>query len=167
MTRRDIIIQWLAYGVALAAITILNFSVLSWLPISLPLLPPMAAGAAGTLEGPRFGAGYGLAAGLVMATIGHASPAAVPLLAALGWCCGMLTQFVLRRDLVGHILCASAAMVLWELFQVLSRCLRGVSSLQVLLKVALPELLWTLLFSLPIYWICRFCCLHYGRIYHE
>ncbi|MGN0985948.1 MAG: rod shape-determining protein MreD [Candidatus Enterenecus sp.] len=167
MTRRDFIIKCLAYGAALAVIAVLNYSVLSRLPISLPLLLPMAAVAVGTLEGPRFGAGFGLAAGLAQSALAHASLLCVPLLSALGWGCGMLALFVLRRDLVGHLICSLGAMVLWELFQVGRRWLGGVAALPVLLKVALPELLWTLLLSLAVYWICRFCCLHYGRIYHE
>lgn len=167
MTRRDLILKCTAYGAALLVIAVLNFSVLARLPISLPLLLPMAPVAAGTLEGPRFGAGYGIAAGLLMAAVSHASLLCIPILSALGWGCGMLALFLLRRDLVGHLLCALAAMVLWELFQVLRLWLRGTAALPVLLKVALPELLWTLLFSLVVYWLCRFCCVHYGRIYHE
>lgn len=167
MTRRDFILKCLAYGAALVVTAVLNFSVLARLPISLPLLLPMAAVAVGTLEGPRFGAGFGLAAGLALSALAHTSLLCVPLLSALGWLCGMLALFVLRRDLVGHLICSLAAMVLWELFQVGRRWLQGVAALPVLLRVALPELLWTLLFSLIVYWICRFCCVHFGRIYHE
>lgn len=166
MTRKDITLKWIAYGVALAVITILNFNILGALPISLPLLLPMAAVATGTLEGPRFGAGFGIAAGLVMATAGHRGLVCVPLLALLGWLCGLLTQYVLRRDLVGHILCAAGSMILWEAWQVGLRWATGVADPVLLLRVAVPELLWTLAFSFPVYWICRFCCVHYGRIYH-
>lgn len=167
MTRRDFILKCLAYGAALLVTAVLNYSVLARLPISLPLLLPMAAVAVGTLEGPRFGAGFGLAAGLTQSALAHAGLFCVPLLSALGWGCGMLALFVLRRDLVGHLICSLAAMVLWELFQVGRRWLGGAAALPVLLRVALPELLWTLLFSLIVYWLCRFCCIHYGRIYHE
>lgn len=167
MTRRDTMIKWLAYGIALAVITILNYYILGPLPIALPVLLPMAAVAAGTLEGPVFGSGFGLAAGMVMAAAGHNSLLCIPALAVVGWLCGLATQYVLRRDLVGHVLCAIVTMLLWEIWQVASRALGGVAPLQVLLRVAIPELLWTLLFSFPVYWIGLFCCRHYGRIYHE
>ncbi len=167
MTRRDIILKWIAYGVALAVITVFNFNVLGRLPISLPLLLPMAAVAAGTLEGARFGGGFGMAAGLVLATAGHRGLLCIPILALLGWLCGLLAQYVLRRDLVGHILCAGGAMLLWELCQVGYRWLTHTAAPGLLLKVAFGELVWTLLFSFPVYWACRFCCRHYGRIYHE
>ena len=167
MTRRDFILKCIAYGVALAVITIFNFNILGRLPISLPLLLPMAAVASGILEGPKFGAGFGIAAGLVMATAGHNSLICIPLLALIGWICGILAEHVLRRDLVGHIICAAVVMLLWEVWQVGSRWATHVAAPSLLLKTALPELLWTLIFSFPVYWACRFCCIHYGRIYHE
>ena len=167
MTRRDLTLKWIAYLVGLAVITIFNYNLLSWLPISLPLLLPMAAVAVGTLEGPKFGAGFGIAIGLVMATVGHRSLICIAVLALFGWLSGILTVHALRRDLVGHIICAVGVMILWEAWQVGIRLLSHTATFTLLLKVALPELLWTLIFSFPVYWVFRFCCVHYGRIYHE
>lgn len=167
MTRRDLILKWIAYLVALAVITIFNFNVLGHLPISLPLLLPMAAVAAGTLEGPKFGAGFGIVAGVVMATVGHHGLVCIPILAVVGWLCGLLALYVLRRDVVGHIICAASTMLLWECWQVGFRWATHVAAPGLLLKVAFGELFWTLLFSFPVYWACRFCCRNYGRIYHE
>lgn len=167
MTRRDTIIKWIAYGAALAVITIFNYYVLGPLPISLPRLLPMAAVAVGTLENPKFGAGFGLASGLLMATIGHDTLLCIPILSAVGWLCGLLTRHVLRRDLVGHLICAVFVAVLWELAQVVSLAVFRNAPLSLVLRVAGPELLWTLLFSFPVYWAARFCCIHYGRIYYE
>ena len=65
MTRRDTIIKWIAYGLALILLAILNYYILGPLPIALPLLMPMAAVAVGTLEG------AGFAAGAVMWGLGH------------------------------------------------------------------------------------------------
>ena len=81
--------------------------------------------------------------------------------------CGLVSQHVLRRDLVGHFLSAVSVMVLWELYQVISRIVTDVAAPGLLLRIALGEWFWTLVFSFPVYWACRFCCLHYGRIYHE
>lgn len=167
VTRRDTILKWLAYGVVLLAVAVFNYYILGPLPIPLPLLLPMAAAAVGILEGHLFGAGFGIAAGLVLATVGHAGAACVPLLAAVGWLCGLLTLYVLRRDFWGHLICAAVTALLWELFQVGVRFLSGVAGLDALLRVAVPELLCTLLFSAPVYWLCRLCCRRYGRIYHE
>lgn len=167
MTRSDITIKWIAYLAALVVVSAVNYSVLSRLPIALPLLLPMAAVAAAVLEGPKFGALFGMYTGLLTAVVGHKGLFCIPLLALLGWACGLLAQYVLRRDLVGHTLCALGATLLWELWQVGSRWVTHTASLPLLLKVALPELLWTLIFSFPVYRLFRFCCTRFGRIYHE
>ena len=167
MTQRDAILKVVAYGVALFAITVIKYYIIGPLPISLPLMLPVAAVAMGTLEGVKFGAGYGLAAGLVMSAAGHITPLCVPALAAVGWASGLMTQHVLRRDMVGHFLCTLLMLLVWELCQVGSRLVTGVAELIPLLKVAGPELLWSVVFSFPVYWIGRFCCKYYGRIYHE
>lgn len=167
MTQRDIILRGAAYGAALAVVTILNYYVLGLLPIPLPLMLPAMAVAAGTLEGPRFGAGLGLVSGVIMATVGHTGLPVIPALAAAGWGSGLLTQYVLRRDLVGHLLCTLGVLLLWEGWQVGSRLLAGTAGPLPLARVAGPELLSSLICSLPVYWIGRLCCRGYGRIYHE
>ena len=167
MTRSDITIKWIAYLVALVVVSGFNYSVLSRFPMALPLLLPMAAVATAVLEGPKFGAAFGMAAGVLTAAVGHKGLLCIPLLALLGWLCGLLAQYVLRRDLVGHTLCAVGTILLWEIWQIGSRWLTHTAALSLLIKVSLPELLWTLVFSFPVYWIFRFCCTRFGRIYHE
>ena len=167
MTQRDLVLRGAAYGVALALITIVNYYVLGLLPIPLPLMLPAAAVAVGALEGEKFAAGFGLAAGLLMATAGHASLLVIPVLTAAGWMTSLLTQHVLRRDLVGHLLCMLILLLAWELCQMGSRWLAGTAGLAALLWVAGPELLCSLVCSLPVYWVGRVCCRGYGRIYHE
>lgn len=167
MTRRDITLKWIAYLVGLAITALFNYTVFGWLPISLPLLLPMAAVAVGTLEGPKFGAGFGIVAGFLMSTAGHASLVCIILLSLIGWLSGLLTVHALRRDLVGHIICAIGTMLLWEGWQVGFRAVNHVADIRLLVHTALPELLWTLVLSLPVYWIFRFCCVHFGRVYHE
>jgi len=167
VTRRDTIIKWTAYGVALAVIAIVNYYLLPPLPMTLPLMLPMAAVAAGTLENPKFGAGFGLMAGLLMSCLGHRSLLCIPLLSAAGWLCAILARHVLRQDLVGHMIYSCIFALLWEGVQVIWLLTRSAAPLPRLMQVALPELLWTLIFAVPIYWLCRFCCVRYGRIYHE
>jgi hypothetical protein len=167
MTQRDTISKWLAYGAVLLVVTVFNYYVLGPAPLPLPVLLPMAAVAVGTLEGPAFGAGLGGVAGLVLSSAGHAGPVCVAALAAVGWLCGLLTLYVLRRDFWGHMLCAIATALLWEAAQVLPRLLTGVAGSDALLRVAVPELICTLLFSMPVYWLCLQCCRRFGRIRYE
>lgn len=167
MSRGDNILKYAVYALALALVAVLNYSLFTALPLPVPLLLPMAAVAAATLEGSAFGALFGLFAGLLQAAGGHSGLWCIPLLALLGWLTGVLAQYVLRRDLVGHLVCAVGSMVLWEAWQVGSRLARGVAGMGPLLATAGPELAWTLVLSLPVYALIRFCCIHYGRIYHE
>ena len=168
LTRRDLIWKWTAYGLVLVLVTLINYCVLNLLPLgAVPVLIPVTAVAVGVLEGARSGAGFGLAAGLVMAAATHGSVAWIFLLCLAGWVCGLLAMYVLRRDLVGYLLACLAVGLLYELGQVLPRLLSGGAGPAVLLRVAGLEYLWTMVFSLPVYGLCHLCCRKYGRIYHE
>ncbi len=168
MTRSDLIWKWASYGVMLALTSILNYHVLTFLPLgAVPLLPVVAAVAVGVLEGPRAGAGFGACAGLLMSAATHGSALWICAAALAGWVCGLLAQYVLRRDLVGFLPTCLAAAAVCEAFQVLPRLLGSVAGIRTLLRVALPELLWTMVFALPVYAMSLFCCRHYGRIHYE
>lgn len=167
LTRRDTIMKWAAYLIAMILVAVVNYYVLGPLPIALPLLLPILSVAGGTLEGAPFGALYGMAAGLVMSGLGHLSPGCVVSLALFGWVSGLAAQYVLRRDVWGCLICSAIALLCWELWAVGSRLLARAAPLAVLLRVAVPELLWSLALILPVYWAGRFCCINYGRIYHE
>jgi uncharacterized membrane protein len=168
MTRRDFIWKWASYSVVLVVVTILNYNVLTLLPLgAVPGLLPTLAVAVGILEGAAAGAGFGLAAGVMQAAATHGSFGWVVVLAAAGWLCGLLAQYVLRRDIVGYLLACLVAGLLREGLEVGLRLLVGTAELSVLLQVAIPEYVWTIVFSIPVYGMCHFCCQHYGRIYHE
>ena len=167
MTRRDIMIKWTAYLLALALVAVVNYYVLGPLPISMPLLLPILAVAGGTLEGAPFGAVYGGACGAVMSGLGYLGPGCIISLSAIGWVVGLATQYLLRRDVWGHLICSVITALAWELWTVGVRLISHTAPLEVLLRVAVPELLWTLALTLPVYWAGRFCCVNYGRICHE
>ena len=167
MTRRDIIIKWTAYLLTAWLTAMLNYYVLPSLPIPLPLLLPVLAVAGGTLEGAPFGAVYGMACGGLLYSLSGRGALCVAALSAFGWIAGLIAQYVLRQDVLGHLICSGGTLVLWEGWEVGSRVLRGVAPTEVLLRVGASELLCSLIFTLPVYWAGRFCCVHYGRIYHE
>ena len=168
MTRRDINLKWLVYGIALALVLILNYHVLAAFSfVAVPPLIPVMAVAVGILEGPRSGAGFGMAAGVVLSAATHGSLLWVCGLSLVGWVCGLLAQYVLRRDFVGFFLAVLAAEALRAAVLVLLGLAEGMGEAAVLLPVAAREYFWTLVFAAPVYFICHFCCRHYGRIYHE
>ena len=52
LTRRDLMWKWLAYGLSLALVTVINYCVLNQLPLgAIPVLLPVTAVAVGVLEG--------------------------------------------------------------------------------------------------------------------
>ena len=167
MTRRDIIIQWTAYLVILWLTAMVNYYVLPSLPIPIPLLLPVLAVAGGTLEGAPFGAAYGMACGAVQYGLGGGHALCIAALSAFGWIAGLITQYVLRRDAWGHLICSGVMLVLWESWEVGTRMMRDTAPTEVLLRVGVPELICSALFILPVYWAGRFCCVHFGRIYYE
>lgn len=168
MTRQDFMWKWLAYGIALALVTIVNYHVLNVLPLgAVPLLLLTMAVAVGILEGAVSGAGFGVAAGLALSAATHGSLLWVVGLPFLGLVCGLLAQYVLRRDFVGFLPACLVAVLLYEGGQIGVRLLTGTAGLETLLRVAVPEYLWTIVFSVPVYGLCYFCCRRYGRIYHE
>ena len=167
MTRGDIIVKWIAYLLALWLTAMVNYYVLPSLPIPLPLMLPVLAVAGGTLEGAPFGALYGMACGGLLSGLSGQTALCIAALSAFGWIAGLIAQYVLRRDVWGHLICSGVMLVLWEGWEVGVRLLRHVAPPEVLLRVGASELLCSLIFVLPVYWAGRFCCIHYGRIYHE
>ena len=119
MTRRDFILKLLAYGITLVLCAIFNYFVFPLTPLPVPLLLPVCTVAAGCLEGGQFGAGFGVASGLLLATLGHGGWGYVALLAFVGWVSGLLGQYVLRQDLWGHVICCVVLLVVWEAVQLL------------------------------------------------
>lgn len=168
MTQQDIFVKWLSYSLLLVVLALVNFFLLPAVPsLPLPLLLPSLAVAVGALEGSRAGAGFGIVAGVVLGCLAHRTPLCIPALSLAGWLSGLTTQYVLRRDLVGHTICALAVLLVWEGSALLGHLMGQTAPLQQLLRVAGPELLASLVFTFPVYALAYFCYLHYGRIYHE
>ena len=167
MTRRDMILKWISYLLTLWLIAMVNYYALPPLPIPIPLLLPVLAVAGGTLEGAPFGAVYGMACGAALSGLSGRGALCIAVLSAFGWVAGLIAQYVLRRDVWGCLICSVGTLVLWEGWEVGTRVLRGVAPAEVLLRVGAYELLCSVLFILPVYWAGRFCCVHFGRIYHE
>ena len=167
MTRRDTVVKWTAYLAILWLTAMVNYYALPPLPIPIPLRLPVRAVAGGTLEGAPFGAAYGMACGAALSGLGGRGALCIALLALFGWLAGLIAQYVLRRDVWGHLICSMGALVLWEGWEVGTRILRGVAPPEVLLRVGASELICSAIFVLPLYWAGRFCCVHFGRIYHE
>lgn len=153
MTQRDFLIKWLIYGLALLPVWFLETYVLSRISIFgvSPTLLPLAAITVAVLEGGASGAGFGLAVGVICDAVYGTNGAMTLSLTLLGAGAGITAQYLVRQNLVGCVLCSAAGLFLIELFRVGWRLLFQVADLAALLRVAVPEFLFSIVFVPLIY----------------
>lgn len=162
MTRQDFILKWLFYALALLPVWWLQAFVLNRFPVFgvFPLLLPVAAVVVATQEGAVAGAGFGLAVGVLSDAVSFGGWGGMTLaLCLIGWGAGAASQYVLRRNFGGCLLCSAAALAIIDGFRVVQGLFVGLGSLPALLRVAVPELLWSLCFLCLLYpwftWVRR------------
>ena len=104
------------------------------------------------LEGALAGAGFGLAVGVLCDAVYFGGHGFLTLgLCLIGWGAGAASQYVLSRNFGGCLLCAAAGLVLIDMVRVFAGLFTGLASLPALLRVALPEVLWSLCFVCLLY----------------
>lgn len=155
MTRGDFLIKWGVYALALLPLWLLELYVLSAFPVLgvVPMLLPQAAIVVAVLEGPVGGAGFGLGVGLLYDAV-HGGLGGMTLgLAVLGVVLGVAARYALRQNLVSCLICAAGALFLIAGARVLTHLVRGVGELPALLRVAGLEALWSLILTIPVYFL--------------
>ena len=162
MTRQDFLLKWLIYALALLPVWWLDQYVLNrFLVLGVsPRLLPVAAVTVAVLEGAVGGAAFGLGVGVLCDAVYYGAWGGMTLgLCLIGWAAGAAAQYVLRRNFGGCLLCSAAGLALLELCQVASGLFTGLGDLYSLLRVAAPELLWSLCFVCLLYpwfsWVRR------------
>lgn len=156
MTRRDFLIKWLVYGLALLPVLVLTLYVFPWSPIfgTIPALLPVAAITVAVLEGPVGGAGFGLFVGILSDALIPGTPGTMTFaLCFLGACAGAAARYGVRQNLVGCLICSAGTMFMINLIRVIYLFLRGTAPLGILLTTALAEVFWSLVFLPLIYGI--------------
>ena len=154
MTRRDFLIKWLAYALALLPILILALYILPRTPIFgiIPALLPVAAITVAVLEGPIGGAGFGLFVGILADAFIPGTPGVMTfVLCFLSFCAGTAARYGVHQNLAGCLICSGAGMVLINLARFLLLWIRGTAEPTVLLLTGLDEVLWSLVFLPLIY----------------
>lgn len=158
MTTKDFCIKWLAYALALALIWVLEAYLLSALPVFgvRPMLLPLCAVAAATLEGASGGAGFGLAVGVLFDAMHPGAPGLmIAVMALLGLGTGLLAQYVLRQDLAGCLICSVLALAAVDALRILRRLADGSAPLGGMLELAGKEIGWSMCFAPLIYLVFR------------
>jgi len=169
VTQRDRIVQWTAYCAALFFVMGVERLILSRLPIFhvVPVLLPLALAACAVLEGPQSGAGFGIAVGVLMSAAAGGGFWRLAVCSAAGFLCGLIVRYVLPQPFTGHLICSLMLMGVRMVWCVVSRLVTGSAGLAVLLRVAVPEFLWSMVFSIPVYLLFHFVCKRWGRIYYS
>lgn len=169
MTRQEWIKKWLYYGLLLLFTAFLQrrlFGRLQLLGV-MPVLLPLAVMALASLEGAAGGAGFGVAAGALSTYLDGSSAWTVLLLCVCGLLTGLLAQHVLSRSFFGYVLCCLGAMLLREGWFTALYWYRDAVQPLVVLRVAGPELLCTMLVCPLIYVMFRFLYYRWGAGYYE
>lgn len=169
MTRQDFFKKWLAYGLLLLFVALLQRQVFGRIRLLgvMPVLMPAAAIALASLEGAVGGAAFGIAAGVLSTYLDGSSAWMVLLLCLCGIGSGLFVRHVMSRSFPGYLLCCLGAMTLRESGLVLVKWLQGVAQPLVLLRVAAPELLYSMLVCPLIYVMFRFLYYRWGAGYYE
>lgn len=156
MARRDFILKWLLYAIALFPVLLLEVYIFPRIPIFgiVPSLFPIAAVAVAMLEGPVAGAGFGLFVGILSDALTPGTPGAmIFFLAFLGYATGIASRYGISQNMLGCLICSSSALFLINLLRIIISLFRGTASLWRLLAVAFPEILISLVFLPLIYGI--------------
>jgi hypothetical protein len=151
------IFRGIAYSGALVLICLVQLLITDRLfPFGVrPMLLPLAAAAGAALEGPFFGAGLGVGAGLLsILALPGASVLYLPLFPAAGLLSGLIGAAGPGGRSLRFFLCALVSLLAVEGLHVIPRLVSGVPLLP-LLSVALPELACSLFFSFPVYALFR------------
>lgn len=154
MARQDWIHKWLCYAMALLPVWWLDAYVLTRFPVFgiTPLLLPVAVTAVAVLEGVSGGAGFGLAAGLLWATAyAGGEGSRVLLLTLVGMFVGGLAHYALARSLAGCMIGSAGALVVLLMVRGAADLFFMRASLGQLLRVALPQLVWSLVWTPLVY----------------
>ena len=158
MTTRDQIHKWLFYALGLLPVWVLDAFVLNRLTFFgiIPLLLPLAVVSVAVLEGAYAGAGFGLAVGLLweLSYPGGFGGLVFGMTLA-GMAVGAAAQYVLSQNFFSCLLCSGVVLGALDGLQLIRALFIRLDTLDVLLRVAVPEVLLSLCWTPLVYLI--FC----------
>lgn len=157
MTQRDHVVKWCSYALVFLLVAGLENLVFARLPIwgVVPVMAPLAVVAVGVFEGSTAGAVFGVAAGAFCDALYLRSGGGMTIACTLmGLFSGITTQYAFNASLAGCYICSLLALIGLDGTRVAVRLVRG-AELDGLLRIAVPEVLYSLVLTLPIYLMFR------------
>ena len=158
MTRRDLIHKWLVYALGLLPLWLLDDYILPRYPLFgvTPMLLPVAAAAVAVLEGAYAGAGFGLAVGLLWELSYPGGFGGLVFgMALAGMATGAVSQYALSQSFLSCLLCSAGVLGVLDGLRILRILFLQAETLDVLLQIAVPEVVLSLCWTPVVYWIFR------------
>lgn len=155
MTTRDQIHKWLIYTLGLFLVWVLDAQILNRLPIlgTIPMLLPLAVVSVAVLEGAYAGAGFGLAVGLLWELSYPGGFGGLVFgMALAGMATGAISQYALSQSFLSCLLCSAGVLGALDGLRIL---FLQAETLDVLLRIAVPEVILSLCWTPVVYWIFR------------
>ena len=158
MTTRDQVHKWFFYALGLFLVWVLDAYVLNRITFFgvIPMPLPLAVVSVAVLEGAYAGAGFGLAVGLLweLAYPGGFGGLVFGMTLA-GMVVGAASQYVLSQNFFSCLLCSAVVLGAQDSLQVLWALFIQRDTLDVLLQVAVPEVLLSLCWTPLVYLLFR------------
>ena len=158
MTTGDQVHKWFFYALGLFLVWVLDAYVLNRITFFgiIPMLLPLAVVSVAVLEGAYAGAGFGLAVGLLweLAYPGGFGGLVFGMTLA-GMVVGAASQYVLSQNFFSCLLCSAVVLGALDSLQVLWALFIQLDTLDVLLQVAVPEVLLSLCWTPLVYLLFR------------
>lgn len=121
-----------------------------------PLVLPVAVAAVAMFEGSVRGGIFGLAAGILCdASLGQPAVLFTILLTVCGLTVGILGETVLARGFPSFLTCCTGTLVLCVFCQALPLLIYAGAPIRALAMTALAQLVYSILFALPVYRMAR------------
>ena len=155
MTRRDLFHKWFVYALALTPVWLLDCYILPRYPLwgTVPMLLPLTVAAVAVLEGAYAGTGFGLAVGLLWeAAYAGGFGGLVFGMALAGMAMGAVSQYALSQSFPGCFICSAGVLGALDGLRVARGLFTSSAHLSDLLRVAVPEFLWSLAWT-PLVWL--------------
>lgn len=164
MSRRDLILKWLAYTAAFFLGWFVVAGILSHMPVMrcVPTLIPGAIAMVAVLEGSTGGSVFGLCLGLLGCLSGVTGANMILCGTLIGMLAGLLQERPRRSELPACLAAAAAAIAGTELVQLLLNRLAGRGSWAAVSGIALGEFLYSLVVAVPAYFLFYFVYRRFG-----
>lgn len=152
--RRSDVTKWLIYALGVAVVWMAETLFLNRLPLFgvIPVLLPLTAVAVGLWEGAFPGAVFGLCLGVFADAVYPGLPGGMTLgLCLIGWLTGAMSQYRVRQNLPGYLICAVSAAAALALVRASAALLSHRGTTGAVFSLAGREMACSLVYAIPIY----------------